>query len=199
MLKGWTNDITCVGNDFDVDSTSCEGDSGSPVIRRISGTARVEPYYQQEYVVSTGLDCALRATIYARVSNREILTWIQQTTNTSPLVAIIGGFTDFAYKKKKLVPREAIGQRSGPTNEIEIISPDKKCRVGMKPNILAYKICDANCFGSDDPNFKPYKFNDAEVIGHTGQFTNDAPIYCGGEAKKGNLAECYEYNYRSNR
>ena len=90
-----------MGNEFDEDSTSCEGDSGSPVIRRISGTARGRPYYQQEYIVSSGLDCNLKASIYARVSNREILTWIQQTTNTSPLVAVIGGVTEFKYIKNK--------------------------------------------------------------------------------------------------
>jgi secreted trypsin-like serine protease len=107
-----------VGNEFDEDSTSCEGDSGSPVIRRISGTARGKPYYQQEYVVSTGLDCNLKATIYARVSNREILTWIQKVTDTSPLVVVIGGYTSFEYKKKKLVPKV----EAGPDNDIEILS-----------------------------------------------------------------------------
>ena len=45
----------------------------------------------------------------------------------------------------------------------------------------------------------PILISDADVMDATAQFTNDAPIYCGGEAKKGNLAECYEYDYRSNR
>ena len=43
---------------------ACDGDSGSPVIRRVSKTARVNPYFEQHYIVSTGLDCKLKATIY---------------------------------------------------------------------------------------------------------------------------------------
>ncbi len=35
--QGFKSDISCVGNDFDIEQGSCEGDSGSPVIRRISG------------------------------------------------------------------------------------------------------------------------------------------------------------------
>jgi hypothetical protein len=57
---------------------ACDGDSGSPVIRRVSGTSRGNPYFEQHYIVSTGVDCELKATIYARVTNREILTWIQK-------------------------------------------------------------------------------------------------------------------------
>ena len=65
--------------------------SGSPVIRRISNTARGDPYFEQHYIVATGLDCKLKATIYIRISNREILKWIQKTTDTSPLVMVMGG------------------------------------------------------------------------------------------------------------
>ena len=43
---------------------ACDGDSGSPVIRRISKTSRGNPYFEQNYIVSTGLDCKLKATIY---------------------------------------------------------------------------------------------------------------------------------------
>ena len=76
-----SNDITCGGSDFDVTASSCEGDSGSPVIRRVAGTARGKPYYEQAFVVSDGLTCDLKATIYVRVSNRRILNWIQSVKN----------------------------------------------------------------------------------------------------------------------
>ena len=60
-------------------SASCEGDSGSPVIRRISNTGRGKiPFFQQEFIVATGLDCSLPATIYTRVSQRDVLLWIQE-------------------------------------------------------------------------------------------------------------------------
>ena len=41
-------------------------------------------------------------------------------------------------------------------------------------------------------------FNEADTIGATGQFTKDAPIYCGGKNNVDNLAVCWEYNYRAN-
>ena len=46
---------------------ACDGDSGSPVIRRVSKTARGNPYFEQHYIVSTGLDCKLKATIYVSI------------------------------------------------------------------------------------------------------------------------------------
>ena len=197
-FKGFTNDITCAGNDFDEDSTSCEGDSGSPVIRRISNTAIGYPYYQQEYVVSTGLDCNLKATIYARVSNREILTWIQEVTDTHPLVVVIGGFT-----RLEEIKRNKFQQRvePGPTTNIEIISKNRKCQKGMAPvNLGVKKWCDGACQKKrpDDPTLVPFTFSDAAVLRHTAQFTKDAPIQCGGVGYKGNLNECYEYDYKTN-
>ena len=171
-----------MGNDFDEAASSCEGDSGSPVIRRVSETSRGKPYYQQEYVVSTGLDCNLKATIYARVSSREILTWIQQTTDTSPLVAVIGGFSEFNWKKKKVVPKEI----PGPITHIEIVSPNKKCNLGIAPVDLGAQlsICDPFC-EKKYPNGPPpgeqpccQVISKADVLGHTGQFSKDAPIFC---------------------
>ena len=187
-----------MGNDFDEEASSCEGDSGSPVIRRISGTARGKPYYQQEYVVSTGLDCNLKATIYARVSNREILTWIQQVTDTNPLVVVIGGFTLQTLKGKKLITKS----EPGPESNIEIISKDRKCRKGIRPaEFKEKKICGAACQtkNPDDPTVVSFTISDADAIGATAQFTKDAPIYCGGKSWLANLAICWEYDYRLNR
>ncbi len=39
-----------------------------------------------------------------------------------------------------------------------------------------------------------YSESESLFFGHTGQFTNEALIYCGGKAKKGNLADCWEYD-----
>ena len=117
LSKGFTNEITCAGNDFDASATSCQGDSGSPVIRRVSGTSRGNPYYQQEYIVGTGLDCNLKATIYTRVSNRKILNWIQEQTDTNPLVMVIGGYTKVEEKRGRIVPRAY----PGPTRRLNDI------------------------------------------------------------------------------
>ena len=72
---------------------ACEGDSGSPVTRKISYSGRGRPFYQQEFIVSSGLDCRLRATIYTRVSQRKVLHWIQKISGTQPVVMVVGGFS----------------------------------------------------------------------------------------------------------
>ena len=40
LPSGFQKNIACVGNDFAYDQGACEGDSGSPVIRRVSDTAK---------------------------------------------------------------------------------------------------------------------------------------------------------------
>ena len=47
-----------------------------------SDTARKEMYFEQHFIVSTGLDCKLKSTILTRISERNILNWIQQATGT---------------------------------------------------------------------------------------------------------------------
>ena len=88
-------------------SGACEGDSGSPVIRRISVSGRGRPFYQQDFIVSTGLDCRLRATIYIRVSQRKVLHWIQKISGTQPVVMVVGGFSshskEFLQAKAKVI------------------------------------------------------------------------------------------------
>ena len=145
ISKGITSDIACMGQDSNEKVTSCESDSGSPVIRKIDGTARGKPYFQQEYVVSTGLDCSPKSTIYARVSNHEILSWIQEVTNTEPLVAVIGGYTTQKYFTFGFIPKEP-----GPDNRIEIISENRKCQKAIKRASAGRKSCDWECQGKEN-------------------------------------------------
>ena len=42
---------------------------------------RDQPYYEQHFIVSTGIDCRLRATIYVRITERKVLSWIQVSDN----------------------------------------------------------------------------------------------------------------------
>ena len=54
-------------------------------VRRIMITklaSREEIYFTQQFIVTGGLDCRLRSTIYTRISERNILTWIQEVTGT---------------------------------------------------------------------------------------------------------------------
>ena len=98
---------------------SCNGDSGSPVIRRKSGTSRKNIYYEQHFIVSDGVDCDLKATIFTRVSNREILLWIQKVTDTSPLLMVVGGFNS----------------EKGLISDVEVISakPSNVCSKFVRP------------------------------------------------------------------
>ena len=54
LSYGFRDEIVCAGNDFDVAEGSCEGDSGSPIVRKISGGGRKEAYFEQVFIVSTG-------------------------------------------------------------------------------------------------------------------------------------------------
>ena len=45
----------------------------------MSGTARGVTVYEQQFLVSDILDCTLPASLYTRVTNRNILTWIKLT------------------------------------------------------------------------------------------------------------------------
>ena len=175
--SGFTRDIACVGNDFDFEEGSCEGDSGSPVIRRVSGSARGKPFFEQAFVVSTGLDCKLKATIYARVSERRILTWIQKITNTEPLLMVVGGYSE-GFSDNNLL------------NNVEIIEPNfnpkSRCSRSIRPVL-------GNLFEVVTDN-DTLIVEDTEITGLTGQFTNYAAIICGGQNILGYVNSCYEYD-----
>ena len=69
--------IVCVGSPIKIEG-SCNGDSGSPVIKIVGDSAR-ETYFEQVFIVSGGISCKFEAQIYTRVNNRKILTWIRKT------------------------------------------------------------------------------------------------------------------------
>ena len=91
---------------------SCEGDSGGPVVRRVVESARRRPFYEQHFIVSDGLVCEAEATIFTRVSNRQILSWIQKITDTSPLLMVVGGFND-----------KDLNKVNGLLRSVELITP----------------------------------------------------------------------------
>ena len=65
---------------------SCIGDAGSPGIRRVTDSARGRPYYEQHFIVSdsaVGQRCDAKASLFTRVADRQILTWIQNVFNES--------------------------------------------------------------------------------------------------------------------
>ena len=66
-----------------------------------SGTARDDVYFEQQFIVTGGIDCRLRSTIYTRISERNILTWIQEVTGN-----II--YIDCIYEINHISPKEAL-------------------------------------------------------------------------------------------
>ena len=77
---------------------SCKGDSGSPVIRRVSDSARGRPYYEQHFIVSdsaVGQRCDAKASLFTRVGERQILNWIQNVKNQFEVLDLFGIFLLF--------------------------------------------------------------------------------------------------------
>ena len=189
LPNGITKDVSCLGNDFDFEESACEGDSGSPVIRRVSDTtARGEPYFEQAFIVSTGIgsDCLdLKASIFTRIADRRILTWIQKVTNTEPLLMVVGGYAEN-------VP----GAPNNLLNYVEIIepryNPRSRCSKSVSPIY-------GNLFEVDIDDNTTIVVEDTQVLGMTGQFTKEAAIVCGGQGLEGYLNRCFEFISEQNR
>ena len=120
-----------------------------------------------------------------------------------PVVAVIGGYSEFKLDKRK---KPVLKDVPGPIAHIEIISPKKKCYIGMAPVNLGVKkyACEPVCLqkypNGPPPGEQPCCniVSEADVVGHTGQFSNGAPIYCGGRTHFDNSNQCYEYDYKTN-
>ena len=76
-------------------ANACHGDSGSPLMSLTTDTGRPDPYYDVSFIVSSGVDttCNFEATLYVRVEDRKILTWVQKETDQTPLLMVVGGFS----------------------------------------------------------------------------------------------------------
>ena len=172
--KGIQDGVICAGNDFDITQTSCEGDSGSPVVRQITGGARKERYYEQAFIVSTGLSCKdLKAQIFVRVADRNVLRWIQEVTDTHPLLMVYGGYGKADRNEQNKI-----------LNSVEVISTNKNF------------VCQKHVRPIDFPDFQENKVNfekETQVLGSVGTFTQDAALFCGGQNRNGSYNHCYEY------
>ena len=68
----------------------------------------------------------MKAQLFTRVTNREILTWIQKVSGTAPLIMVVGGYNG-----------------THPLNDVEVISTQgtNRCAKPIRP-ILAGEVCD---------------------------------------------------------
>ena len=182
--QGFTSQIVCIGNDFDISEGSCKGDSGSPVIRRVTDTNRVNIFYEQHFIVSDSIACDAKASLFTRISDRQILSWIQEVTDTSPLLMVIGGDT-----------AESL------TNSIELLTPNAKAfktcnrrskRTGMpiRINRIIGRYFDKYNKGVNQNS----TYNEFDARAMTGQFVKDAPIVCGGQNADGPINNCFQYD-----
>ena len=91
------------------------------MVKRVIGTARNRSYYEQQFIVSDGFMCEAEVTILTRVSNRQILSWIQKTTDTSPLLMVVGGYSS-----------ESFNNVNGLLRSVELITPNgnRLCSTG---------------------------------------------------------------------
>ena len=92
-------------------------------MRRVVESARKQPFYEQQFIVSDGFSCKAEATIFTRVSNRQILSWIQETTDTGPLIMVVGGYNN--RNKNKV---------NGLLKSVELLTPsgNKYCNAGSR-------------------------------------------------------------------
>ena len=68
----------------------------------------------------------MKAQLFTRITNREILTWIQKVSDTAPLIMVVGGFNG-----------------THPVNDVEVITTKgtNRCAKPIRP-ILAGEVCD---------------------------------------------------------
>ena len=58
----------------------------------MTDSARGKPYYEQHFIVSdsaVGQRCDVEATLFTRVADRQILTWIQNVKNHAGKIFVI--------------------------------------------------------------------------------------------------------------
>ena len=166
---------------------SCFGQSGGPVVRRVDNSARQE-YYEQHFIVSTGLDnCKkLEATLYTKVANREILTWIQKETDTTPLLLVYGGYNG---------TKNAFNNPDGILNDVELIST-------TKPSLCSKRVqpVQGDLLVTYDPvDEREIVLDSASTLGPVGIYAKDAAIVCGGHGQDGDKDHCYEFDNNVNR
>eukprot|EP00095_Tigriopus_kingsejongensis_P000444 maker-scaffold492_size156171-snap-gene-0.17 protein:Tk00444 transcript:maker-scaffold492_size156171-snap-gene-0.17-mRNA-1 annotation:"AT19278p" len=172
LPEGITPEVVCVGSPI-AQAGSCNGDSGSPVVRLRSDTSRAK-YYEAVFLVSGGINCKLQAQIYTRLTNRQILTWIQTNTETSPFLMVVGGYNEEFF--------------NGLLRDVELISPEpgNLCTKRVRPLLgRSFNI-------SGNIEFE------AATLGMTGQVTKDTVIFCGGKNGDDNLNTCYQYDTLAN-
>lgn len=108
------------------------------------------------------------------MTNRRVLNWIQEVTDTTPLLMVVGGYSDLVS--------------NGITNDIELISTrtNNLCTKFVKP------------YYGTSFNISGFIESEGDALGMTGQFTNEAPIFCGGKNGFDNLNTCYEFDFTRN-
>ena len=75
------------------DAKVCPDDGhGSPVFKKITGTSREKPIFEQHYIASKMMNCEKNSGVYIRVTSQRILPWIQNVTETTPLLLVAGGY-----------------------------------------------------------------------------------------------------------
>jgi N-acetylneuraminic acid mutarotase len=197
-----TRNIACTIDN--VGDSPLSFDSGSPVVKHVSDTARLVPYYEQHFIVSTVSEKDKQVKVLTRITDRTILLWIQEKTDTSPLVMVVAGHsnhkemkhfnTNTCIKNK----RGKCKLKPGLINDVELIklSSDEE-----DENICSKFVSPIFGFGyllgkdKDGPIWE----NEAEILGHTGIFAKDTAIVCGGLNGDGDQKNCYEWDFMVNR
>ena len=195
MLRN--DDVTENGCQENVEGLSClrkgdfEVNEGSPVVKKVTQTARREGYHVQEFISKNQMEMV-------KISERFILSWIQNITDTAPVLMVYGG------KAKDGTPNYS--------TEVDIVTGN--------PNIC-YKVNKAKAerwtwtmedgteqsswaFEAKQYNVAKNEIKDSgkyfiQAIGMAGHFVNDAVILCGGYYGAFESEICFQYDFEFNK
>ena len=116
---------------------------------------------------------------------------------------VVGGHSN-SKEKKQLNSNNCIRGKNGRCkikpgliNDVELIKPLKKGEIDACTKFVSPLFGFGYILGKD--NDGPIWENEAELLGHTGIFTKDTAIICGGLNGDGDVKACYEWDFMVNR
>ena len=123
---------------------------------------------------------------------------------TSPLVMVVGGYSKLRELKNpvtSMCAEDKFGEciiKPGLINDVEVIKSSKSAKEeNLCTKFVSPMFGYTYVLGKDKDGL--IVENEAEILGHTGQFTKDTAIVCGGVNGDGDSDLCYEWDFMTNR
>ena len=124
--------------------------------------------------------------------------------DTSPLVMVVGGYSNLRELKNPVTnkcEKDKSGKcvkKPGLINDVEVIKLSKNAKEENRCTKFVSPIFGFSYILGKDKDGMIVE-NEAEILGHTGQFVKDTAIVCGGLNGDGDSNLCYEWDFMVNR